>query len=166
MVAAMMGQEQIIPVTGPLSTSLEGVKLFMKTVIAAKPWIREPSLIPLPWKYGGLLKEDEEGRKTVKVAVLWDDGVVRPHPPVLRALKEVAEKLKGVEGVEVVDWKPYKHEEASQIINTLYVSFWAKDDDFIKVLILNPPSLRTAGQKLWVPLKLQENHSVRSVSSS
>lgn len=95
----------------------------MKTVIAAKPWVREPSLIPLPWKYGGLLKEDEEGRKTVKVAVLWDDGVVRPHPPVLRALKEVAEKLKGVEGVEVVDWKPYKHEEASQIINTLYVSF-------------------------------------------
>ena len=33
----MSGQEQIVAVLGPLSTSLGGVKLFMKTVINAKP---------------------------------------------------------------------------------------------------------------------------------
>ncbi|KAF2201094.1 amidase signature enzyme [Delitschia confertaspora ATCC 74209] len=71
--ATMMGHEQVVPVIGPLSTSLEGIKLFMKTLIDAKPWIREPSLLP----------------KKLKVAVMWDDGVVRPHPPVLRALEMV-----------------------------------------------------------------------------
>lgn len=33
----MAGEEQIVAVLGPLSTSLEGVKLFMKTIIDAKP---------------------------------------------------------------------------------------------------------------------------------
>ena len=35
--ATMLGQEHIVPVIGPLSTSLAGLKLFMKTLIAAQP---------------------------------------------------------------------------------------------------------------------------------
>jgi Asp-tRNA(Asn)/Glu-tRNA(Gln) amidotransferase A subunit family amidase len=110
----MLAQEHVIPVIGPLSTSLEGIKMFMETIIGAKPWLRMPSLLPFPWK-----DEEElqfmEG-KTLKVAILWDDGVVKPHPPVLRALKKMAEGLKGIEGVEVVDWKPLKHDHAWEII--------------------------------------------------
>jgi amidase len=48
--ATMLGQEQIVPVVGPLSTSLEGIKIFMKTLIDQKPWLYEPSLVPMPWK--------------------------------------------------------------------------------------------------------------------
>jgi amidase len=113
--AAMLAQEHVIPVIGPLSTSLEGIKMFMETIIGAKPWLRQPSLLPFPWK-----DEEElvvrEGMGSLKVAVLWDDGVVKPHPPVLRALRTVVEGLKGVEGVEVVDWKPLKHDHAWEII--------------------------------------------------
>lgn len=58
--ATMDGQEQIVPVVGPLSTSLEGIKIFMKTLIDQKPWLYEPSLIPLPWqdssKHGSLVR--------------------------------------------------------------------------------------------------------------
>ena len=37
MSATMAGNEQIVPVLGPLSTSLDGLKLFMKTIIDAEP---------------------------------------------------------------------------------------------------------------------------------
>ncbi|CAG8950980.1 hypothetical protein HYFRA_00006377 [Hymenoscyphus fraxineus] len=109
------GQEQIIPAIGPMSTSLEGCKMFLKTVIDAKPWYQEPSLLPFPWKDENFF----QGKK-LKVAVIWDDGVVKPHPPVLRALKQVVEKLKVKDNIEVVDWQPYKHELAWELIANLY----------------------------------------------
>ena len=115
----MDGGEQIVAVIGPLSTSLEGIKLFMKTVIAAKPWLVESSLIPFPWRDQESYLE-KVGEKKLKVGVIWDDGVVKPHPPVIRALKEVVDKLKGVQGVEIISWKPYKHDEAWEIIASLY----------------------------------------------
>jgi amidase len=114
--ATMLAQEHVIPVIGPLSTSLEGIKVFSKTIIDAKPWLKQASLLPFPWKEGDLLPKDDAGKTKLRVAVMWDDGVVKPHPPILRALKEFTEKLKGVEGVELVDWKPYKHDLAWEII--------------------------------------------------
>jgi amidase len=105
------GQEQIVPTIGPLSTSLEGIKIFTKTLIDAKPWLHEPSLLPFPWKEEDFIK----GRK-LKVAVIWDDGVVKPHPPVTRALKQVVDKLESSENVEIVEWVPYKHDRAWEII--------------------------------------------------
>lgn len=48
--ATMLGAEHIVPVVGPLSTSLEGVKIFMKALIDQKPWLYEPMLVPMPWK--------------------------------------------------------------------------------------------------------------------
>lgn len=117
--ATMMGSEQIVPVSGPFSTTLEGVKLFMKTVIAAKPWLSAPSLVPFPWRDQYSHLEARNGKK-LKVGVLWDDEVVRPHPPVRRALREVVEKLRAIDTIEVVDWKPLRHSEAWDIIARLY----------------------------------------------
>ena len=109
--ATMGGAEHIVPTIGPLSTSLEGCKLFTKTLIDKSPWYKEPSLLPFPWKGDDFF----EGRK-LKVAVMWDDGVVQPHPPVTRVLRQVVQKLKAVGNVEVVEWKPYKHDLAWEII--------------------------------------------------
>ena len=117
----MGGQEQIVAVLGPLSTSLEGIKLFMKTIIDSKPWLTEPSLVPIPWRDQESYFSNSSGKK-LKVGVMWHDGVVKPHPPVLRALQEVVGKLKDAKNVEVVDWKPYKHDEAWNIIASLYFS--------------------------------------------
>jgi len=104
-------------VIGPMSTSLGGVKVFMKSIIDRQPWLIQPSCIPLPWRdEQSWLPQREDGSKRLKVAVLWDDGVVKPHPPVLRALREVSEKLRASENIEVVDWKPYKHDYAWEVI--------------------------------------------------
>jgi len=111
----MHGEEQIVPTIGPISTSLDGCKIFVKTLLDAKPWYKEPWLLPFPWKNENFFPVG----KRLKVAVLWDDGVVKPHPPVTRALKQVVEKLKAKGNVEVVEWKPYKHDLAWEIIASL-----------------------------------------------
>jgi amidase len=126
--ATMFGQEHIVPVVGPLSTSLQGCKIFMKTLIDQKPWLKEPSLIPFPWRDNVSYLTKSDGKKRLKVAVLWDDGVVKPHPPIIRALKEVSEKLQNIPGVEIVDWKPYKHDHAWEIISSLYFADGAKEE--------------------------------------
>ena len=115
----MTAQEQVVAVLGPLSTSLEGIKLFMKTVIAAKPWLIEPSLIPMSWSDHESHLSTTPSGKRLKIAVLWDDHVVKPHPPVTRALRQVVDKLAESEGVELVDWEPYDHEEACRYQNAI-----------------------------------------------
>jgi Asp-tRNA(Asn)/Glu-tRNA(Gln) amidotransferase A subunit family amidase len=107
----MYGEEQILPTIGPLSTSLAGCKLFIKTLLDAQPWFKEPNLLPFPWKTEEFFKE-----KKLKIAVLWDDGVVKVHPPVTRAIKQVVEKLKEKRNIEIVEWKPWKHDLAWEII--------------------------------------------------
>ncbi|RDW87467.1 amidase-7 [Coleophoma crateriformis] len=123
--ATMAGSEQIPATIGPLSTSLAGCKLFIKTLIDAKPWLKEPTLLPFEWKEADPFPA---GGKKLKIGVLWDDGVVKPHPPVTRAMKELVEKLKKSGNVEIVDWKPYKHDEAWEIIANLYFSDGASQE--------------------------------------
>ena len=118
MSGTMLSEEQILAVIGPMSTSLEGLKLIMSTVIAAKPWLVEPSVLPFPWRYQEPLLELK--RKKLKIGVLWSDDIVKPHPPILRALREVVDKLHASGDFDIVDWKPYKHDEAWKIIASLY----------------------------------------------
>lgn len=98
-----------------MTTSLEGVKLFMKTVLDAKPWLDDPGLVPMPWRDEDN-NDESVGSRKLKIGILWDDGIVKPHPPILRALKSVVERLECVDGVEIVEWKPYKHDLAWEII--------------------------------------------------
>ncbi|KAL8698746.1 MAG: hypothetical protein Q9224_001715, partial [Gallowayella concinna] len=126
-IGTMAAQEGIIGVMGPLSTSLEGVKLFMKTVLSAKPWLEEPSCLPMPWMDQESHLPTSRGQK-LRVAVLWSDQVVKPHPPIIRALNEVARKLQELPEVEVTWWKPHKHDEAWEIIASLYFVNGAKED--------------------------------------
>ncbi|KAK7926678.1 hypothetical protein PG985_003676 [Apiospora marii] len=114
--APMAGCEAILGTIGPLSTSLAGVKLFMKTVVDAKPWLKSPDLVALDWKdTSGLFRE-----KRLKVAVMWDDGVVKPHPPITRALNDIVMKLNKSQNIDVVDWAPRDHDRAWSIIAGLY----------------------------------------------
>ena len=147
----MLSQEQIVAVLGPLSTSLEGIKLFMKTVIAAKPWLTEPSLLPLPWA------DQKYFHTGIKVAVMSHDGVVQPHPPVTRALNQVVGRLSGVPGVEVVDWKPYKHDEAWEIISHLYFCDGAKEE--IEAIEASGEPLRPLSKFI-----IKENPNVKELS--
>lgn len=125
--ATMAGQEQVVAVIGPLSTSLEGIKLFMKTVIAGKPWLHEPSLVPIPWRDQESYLEGPAGKK-LKVGVMFHDGVVMPHPPIVQALEDVVNRLNQIDEIDVVKWHPYKHDEAWEILSHLYFSDGAREE--------------------------------------
>ncbi|KAJ5778297.1 hypothetical protein N7520_001543 [Penicillium odoratum] len=110
---AAIGQETIHGVIGPLaSSSLEDIELFQKAVLDQEPWDVETSLVPVPWK-------TVTPTRSMTVGIMWDDGIVRPHPPVTRALKLAKEKLVAA-GINVVDWEPYKHDHGWKIISSLY----------------------------------------------
>ena len=110
--APNLGMEYVSASPGPMSTSLGGLELFMKTLLAAKPWLTDPSLVAIPWNADVRHPREAEGRINLRIGVMWNDQVVRVHPPVTRALREVVEKLDKVEGVEIVEFKPHKHDLA------------------------------------------------------
>ena len=74
--ATMGGQEQVVAVLGPLSTSLGGVKLFMKTVINGRP-VRHISGLPLP------VQKCLLSRETCCDSRLPDQAPLLPHRFVL-----------------------------------------------------------------------------------
>lgn len=50
----------------------------MKAQLAIRPWDFDLSCIPMAWN-------EEEAKRPLKkliIGVLWDDGVIRPTPPV------------------------------------------------------------------------------------
>lgn len=96
---------------GPLARSVDGLDAWMKAVLAQAPQDADRSLASHPWRSDVSLGD-------FTIGVMWDDGIVRPHPPVLRALRTAVEKLKAA-GVRVVDWEPYDHQRGLDILASI-----------------------------------------------
>ena len=149
----MPGADPITTVIGPLSTSITGIKLFMKTVLDAKPWLYEPALFPLPWNSS----IEIDRNKPLKIGVIWHDNVVMPHPPITRALHTIVSRLKRVPNICVVDWKPHLHDEAWAIISSLYFTDGGTED----------AAVIDASGEPWRPLTkwiIRENPAVKKLS--
>lgn len=106
--SGLAGQEAVMSVNGPMARTLEDITLFAKTVVDAEPWQVDAKVLPIPWRA-------VERKKKLKIAVLWNDGMVIPTPPVERALKETVEKLKKA-GHEIIDWDPVLHPKLLHIL--------------------------------------------------
>ena len=111
------GADPIPTVLGPMSSSLVGIELFMRAVLDAEPWKQEPALIPLPWRDMSI---KPGSRKPLRLGIMWHDEVVLPHPPITRALREFTDRVKKIPYFEVIDFPPYKHDEAWAIVSSLY----------------------------------------------
>jgi Asp-tRNA(Asn)/Glu-tRNA(Gln) amidotransferase A subunit family amidase len=86
----------------------------MSTYCNSAPWQNDPSLVPLPWR-------DIKLPTKLKIGVMWNDGVVTPHPPVRRALEEVVSTLRAQgDQFEVVQWIPLNHAKAYELSMGLY----------------------------------------------
>lgn len=127
-----------------MANSLSGVKDFMTAVLAEKPWNLDPTAIRKHWdenewnlcEHGGLGTQ-------LCFAIMWDNEVVKPHPPLVRAMqttKAALEKMghKGkflslmiifVRYVDssrfvVIDWKPHRHLEIyKNAVRTSFLPF-------------------------------------------
>lgn len=114
-VSSGKGQESVVAVAGPLANTVDDIELFMKAYInEGKPWDDDQWCIPIPWR-----AVEKPNPKDVTVAIMYDDGQVKPHPPILRGLKHVEAKLKAA-GVNVITFEPIKTKEAYEVVNKMY----------------------------------------------
>lgn len=97
-----------------MGKTLEDITMYSKAIIDAQPWLLDPKVLPIPWRPAEL-------KPKLKIAVLWNDGICRPTPPVARALKETVESLKKA-GHEVVDWDPKHHQQALELLARMFVA--------------------------------------------
>ncbi|TCD71441.1 hypothetical protein EIP91_010147 [Steccherinum ochraceum] len=111
-VNAQEGQESISSVLGPMANSLSAVRRFTKAVLDAKPapWDRDPLVPRKPWSHREYALEEHGGGVGMCFAIMWDNGVVKPHPPLGRAMRIVKEALEAA-GHRVIDWEPHRHME-------------------------------------------------------
>lgn len=107
--------ENIIGCVGPMANCVEDLRLFCQVALAYQPWDYEPSLIEMPWKS---ISMDDLPQKLV-IGVMWHDGIVRPHPPVTRALRETVKTLRA-SGHTIVDWDPKQHPSLLKWIKEAY----------------------------------------------
>ncbi|KAI1114852.1 amidase [Nemania sp. NC0429] len=112
--SGLPGQEAVQSVNGPLTRSLADLEHYSKTVIDSEPWHGDPRCLPIPWRTVALPPR-------LKIAILWHDGVVLPTPPVTRALRHTADKLKAA-GHELIDWSPDGHGQGLQLLGRMFVA--------------------------------------------
>lgn len=110
------GELTVLATCGPMAVSARDLDLMMRGVLGEKPFLREPSLVPLPWT--GFTKTWE--KKPLKVGFMMDDGVIQPQPPVVRGLEWARAKLSAAAGVEVKPFAPYRVAEAVRNIRRAY----------------------------------------------
>ncbi|KAJ5731483.1 uncharacterized protein N7483_005991 [Penicillium malachiteum] len=99
------------PVAGPMASSLATTEYFMERLLASSPWNLDPSAIPIPWRKE--LATPPMDRK-LRIGVVIDDGVVKPQPPVTRAMNETIQALRKA-GHEVIEWDTSLHVPATEM---------------------------------------------------
>ncbi|KAF6525491.1 hypothetical protein HZS61_011286 [Fusarium oxysporum f. sp. conglutinans] len=122
MANSMEGQETIHSVCGPICHSIADMRLFVTSILSQKPWTYDSKVIPMPWRYDeeNAIKEKISSRG-LNLGYYSCDGNVLPHPPVLRAVHKVVDKLSEA-GHTVIPWEPYRHPYAVDLANRIYAS--------------------------------------------
>jgi Asp-tRNA(Asn)/Glu-tRNA(Gln) amidotransferase A subunit family amidase len=80
------GMDAIVGVIGPMARSLRDLALFCRVMSDAQSWLLEHAVLDFPWREEIVRGVGQPEKLTI--AILWDDGFVRPHPPILRALEQ------------------------------------------------------------------------------
>jgi amidase len=86
-VNSLEGQDSLVSVLGPMSNSLTGIEAFMKAVIDQKPWLNDPLALRKSWDDDAYLLAEHGYGKKLCFAIMWDDGITVPHPPIVRGLE-------------------------------------------------------------------------------
>ncbi|CAK7215370.1 hypothetical protein SBRCBS47491_002461 [Sporothrix bragantina] len=117
------GQEHVPSSAGPLARSLVSIQQVMQLLADQKPWTVDARCAPLPWRhdlYDGTLS------RPLTVGVLWDDEVVRPHPPLTRVLQNTVDLLRKA-GHDVFDWDPVLHPKLVALQDEYYMADGGED---------------------------------------
>ncbi|KAK0658824.1 Acetamidase [Lasiodiplodia hormozganensis] len=89
----------IVPLAGPLATTLRDCELLTRSVVGAEPWLLDDGALNVPWRQQTLLPSSSSSvtngatTKPLRFGLITEDPTRPLHPPVLRALRTAANKL-------------------------------------------------------------------------
>ncbi|KAL4967261.1 amidase signature domain-containing protein [Aspergillus stella-maris] len=110
------GQEHVPSAVGYMSRDMDSLCYISRLIADSKPWKSDPRCSPLPWNES--VFESIQSRPLV-IGLSLDDGVVRVHPPIARALQELSAKLKA-QGHELVTWDTSDHLACINLMDRYY----------------------------------------------
>lgn len=116
--SGITGQDFIYSNNGPMSRSLETLKLYCEAVLSIEvsPWTMDPKCLPVPWR-GAVIAP--KGRKLRFGIISDNDGEISVHPPVVRGLA-MTKKAVEAAGHEVFEWAPRYHAEITRELNSAF----------------------------------------------
>lgn len=127
-----MNQYYLVPpVAGPMANSLDTVEYFTQSLLDSNPWDVDPGCIPVPWRKGLAAFPSRK----LRIGIVFDDGVVKPQPPIARLLRETSVTLKeaGHEGMFPPSHSPFDcHDTDDRVIkwdtalHIQAINLWAK----------------------------------------
>ncbi|KAI5963094.1 uncharacterized protein KGF55_002886 [Candida pseudojiufengensis] len=112
--SGLPGLESVNSVNGPIGNNLQDLKFFCESIINSEPWNYDPKIVELPWRN---IKLPEK----LNLAVLIDDGIIQPTPPIRRGMELVINKLKTA-GHDIIEWEPINHYRLSTLITEFFTS--------------------------------------------
>ncbi|RMY68496.1 hypothetical protein D0864_11328 [Hortaea werneckii] len=110
------GQSHVPSSVGPLARDLSTLTTVTKECLLAEPWNLDPNVTPLPWR------EDVYRfiqQQPLKIGIIFDDGVVKPHPEIETAVRLAADWLQTA-GHELVIWDASDHIDCIAIMDQMY----------------------------------------------
>lgn len=110
------GQSHVPSSIGPLTRDLPTLITVVKEFLLAEPWILDPNVTPVPWREDVFQSVQ---KRPLRVGVILDDGVVKPHPEIEAAVRLAANMLEAA-GHEIVNWDTTDHMECIKIMDQFY----------------------------------------------
>ncbi|KAL2882261.1 hypothetical protein SGCOL_002530 [Colletotrichum sp. CLE4] len=114
--ATMLGWGTDIGGSIRIPSHMMGTYGLKPSLINAKPWELDARCAPIPWRED-LYKETCS--RPMTIGVLYDDDVVRPHPPLTRVLRSAVGRLQAA-GHEVLEWNADLHEDCIRTMDLYY----------------------------------------------
>ncbi|KAH9944410.1 general amidase [Epithele typhae] len=139
-VNSLDGQESVPSSLGPLSISLSGVSTLVRTIIEAEPWRYCPNTVPKPWSQDEFELKGLGGGKKLCFGIMWDEGSMKPVPPIQRALEMTKKALESA-GHTVIDWQSLRHAEYVTVARSAFLN--DGNDDFNASIITGEPLIQS-----------------------
>ena len=83
-----------------MSTSIGGLELVFRSSLATEPWLRDPAVVPIPFRQQVMdsylsraARDGTASDKPLKLGILTTNRMVRPHPPISRGIRMVADAV-------------------------------------------------------------------------
>lgn len=89
-----------------------------RLVADSEPWELDPKCAPLRWNEAAF---QEMQARPLAIGLILDDGVVKVHPPIERAIRELASKLQD-QGHEVTIWDTCDHHDCVKLMDQFYIA--------------------------------------------